>query len=96
MKETLQQTVVAKNLQSAHLPRRGQTRAMVFHVFHKRWFLCGELLQHAGYRSGADTKMLGKGVAGHPFLLRAAQLQYRFQVIVGRFRGARSMYSRVH
>jgi hypothetical protein len=28
--------------------------------------------------------------------LRAAQLQYRFQVIVGRFRGVRPMSSRWH
>jgi hypothetical protein len=28
--------------------------------------------------------------------LRAAQFQYRFQVIVGRFRGVRSMRSRWH
>ena len=96
MEETLQQTVVANNLQSAHLPRCGQTRAVVLHVFHKRWLLCRELLEHSSDGSGTDAKTLSKGVAGHPFLLRAAQLQYRFQVIVGRFRAVRSMHSRWH
>jgi len=94
--ETLQQTVTAKNLQSAHFPRCSQTRAVVLLVFHKRWLLCRELLEHSGYGSGTDTKTLSKGVAGHPFLLGAAQFQYRFQIIVHRFRGARSVNSRWH
>jgi hypothetical protein len=68
MEETLQQTVVAKNLQSAHLPRCSQTRAVVLLVFHKRRLLCRELLEHSGDGSGTDAKMLSKGVAGHPFL----------------------------
>jgi hypothetical protein len=78
MEETLQQTVVTKNLQSARLPRCSQTHAVVLLVFHKRWLLCRELLEHSSDGSGTDTKMPGKGVAGHPFLFGAAQLQYRF------------------
>jgi len=96
VEETLQQTVVANDLQSTHLPRCSQTRAVVLHVSHKRWLLCRELLEHSSHGSSTDTKTLSKGVAGHLFLLRAAQFQYRFQVIVGRFRGVRSMRSRWH
>jgi hypothetical protein len=51
---------------------------MVLHVFHQRWLLCRELLQHSSHRSSTDTEMLSEGVAGHRVLLRAAQLQYRF------------------
>ncbi len=90
VEETLQQTVMAKNLQSAHLPGRSQTHAVVLFVFHKRRLLCRELLQHSSYGSGTDTEMLSEGVAGHPFLFRAAQLQYRFQIVVYRFRGVGS------
>jgi hypothetical protein len=38
--------------------------------------------------------MLSQGVAGHPFPFGAAQLQYRFQIVVYRFRSVRSMSSR--
>ena len=68
MEETLQQTVMAKNLQRAHLPGGRQTHAVVLLVFHKRWLLCRELLQHSGDGSGTDAEMVGEGVAGHPFL----------------------------
>jgi hypothetical protein len=40
--------------------------------------------------------MMGEGVAGYPFLLRAAQLQYRFQIVVHGFRGVPGMRSRCH
>jgi hypothetical protein len=40
--------------------------------------------------------MPGEGVAGHPLLFRAAQLQYGFQIVIYRFRGIRSMNSRWH
>jgi hypothetical protein len=40
--------------------------------------------------------MMSECVAGHPFLFRAAQLQYRFQIVVYRFRGVGSVYSRWH
>ena len=40
MEETLQQAVMAKNLQSTHLPRGSQTHAVVLLVFHKRRLLC--------------------------------------------------------
>ena len=96
MQETLQQAVVAKNLQSAHLPRGRQTHAVVLFVFHKRRLLRGELLQHSGDGSGADAKMPGEGVAGHPFLFGAAQLQDRFQIIVYRFRVVWPVSSRWH
>ena len=69
---------------------------MVLHVFHKRWLLCREFLEHSSHGSGTDSKMLSEGVAGHAFLLRATQLQYRLQIIVGRFRGVRSVFSRRH
>ena len=91
MEETLQQTMVAKNLQSAHLPGRGQTHAVMLFVFHEGRLLRRELLQHSGDGSGADTEMLSEGVAGHPFLFGAAQLQDRFQIVVYRFRGVRSV-----
>jgi hypothetical protein len=35
--------------------------------------------------------MVGEGVAGHTVLFGAAQLQYRFQVVVYRFRRVWSM-----
>jgi hypothetical protein len=38
--------------------------------------------------------MPGEGVAGHSFLFSAAELQYRFQVVVYRFRCVRAGYSR--
>jgi len=96
MEETLKQTMVAKYLQSSHLPGRSQAYAMVLFVLHKRWLLSSELLQHSSHGSSTDTEMMGKSVAGHPFLLRAAQLQYRFQVVIYRFRGIPSMFSRSH
>ena len=96
MEETLQQTVVAKNLQSAHLPGRCQTHTVMLFVFHKGWLLCGELLEHSCHRSSTDTEMLGESVTGHLFLFGAAQFQYRFQIVVYRFRGVRSMMFRCH
>lgn len=96
MEKTLQQTMVAQNLQSAHLPGCCQTYAAMLFVFHKGWLLRGELLEHARHRSSADTEMMSEGVAGHPFLFRAAQFQYRFQIVVYRFRGVRSRLSRWH
>ena len=96
VQETLQQTMVAKNLQSAHLPGCGQTHAVVLFVFHKRRLLRRELLEHSGDGSRTDTEMLRESVAGHPFLFGAAQFQDRFQIIVDRFRVVRSMCSRWH
>jgi len=96
MEETLQQAVMAKNFQSAHLSSRCQTHAAVLFVFHKWWLLCRELLEHTSNRSSTDTEMLGESVTGHLFLFGAAQFQYRFQIIVYRFRGVRSMDSRWH
>ena len=96
MEETLQQTMMAKNLQSSHLPGRRQTHAMMLFVLHKRGLLRSELLQHSSYGSGTDTEMMREGVAGHAFLLRAAQLQYRFEIVVHRFSSVRSMGSRGH
>src|SRR5207245_1881229 len=96
MQETLQQAVMAKNLQSAHLPIRCQTHAVVLFVFHERRLLCRELLQHSSHGGSTDTEMMSEGVAGHAFLSRTAQLQYRFQIVVYRFRGVGSMYSRWH
>ena len=73
MEETLQQTVVAKNLQGSHLAGRRQTHAVVLFVFHERRLLCRELLQHSSYGSGADTEMMGRErcwspvpLPGHP------------------------------
>ncbi len=74
MEEALQQTMVAKNLQSAHLPGRCQTHTVVLFVFHERWLLRGELLEHSRHRSSTDTEMLGESVTGHLFLFGAAQL----------------------
>ncbi len=91
MEETLQQTMVAKNLQSTHLPGRCQTHTVVLFVFHEGRLLCRELLKHSGHRSGTDTKMLGESVTGHLLLFGAAQIQYRFQIVVYRFRGVRSV-----
>src|SRR6202022_3536171 len=85
VEETLQQTVVTENLQSAHLPRGSQTRAVMLLVFHKRWLLRRQLLEHSCDGSGTNAKMLREGVAGHSFLFSAAQLQYRFQIVVYRF-----------
>jgi len=78
MKETLQQTVVTKNLESAHLAGCGQAHAAVLLVLHERWRLRSELLQHSRYGSSTDTKMLRQRIAGNPFLAGATQLQYRF------------------
>jgi len=55
VEETLQQTMVAKDLQSPHLPGRRQTRAVMLFVFHEGGLLCRELLQHSRYGSGTDT-----------------------------------------
>ena len=96
MEEALQQTMVAKNLQSAHLPGRCQPHTVVLFVFHKRRLLCSELLEHSGHGSSTDTKMLGERVTSHPLLFGAAQFQYRFQIVVYGFRGVRSMGSRWH
>ena len=96
MEETLQQTMVAKNLQSSHLPGRRQTHATMLFVLHRGGLLCSELLQHSSYGCSTDTEMMSEGVAGHTFLFRAAQLQYRFQIVVYRFRGVRPMCFRGH
>src|SRR5947209_2671720 len=96
MEEALQQTMMAKNLQSPHLAGRRQTRAVMLFVFHEGWLLCRELLQHSSYGSRADTEMMSHGVAGHPFLFGAAQLQDRFQIVVYGFRGGRYTRSRRH
>ncbi len=66
MEETLQQTVVAKHLHSAHLPSCNQTRAVVLQVLHKWWLLCREHLEHSSDGSSTDTKMLNKGVTISP------------------------------
>src|SRR5271165_3303526 len=89
VQETLQQTMVAKDFQSSHLSGRRQTHAVMLFIFHQGWLLCSELLQHSSYGSGTDIKMTSEGIAGNPSLFRAAQLQYRFQVVVHRFRGVR-------
>ena len=91
MEETLQQTMVAKNLQGAPPAVCGQTRAVVLLISHKRRFLCCKLLEHFSNGSSTDTKMLSKGVAGHPFLFRAAQLEYRFQIVIYRLCRIRSV-----
>ena len=96
MEETLQQTMMAKNLQGSHPPGRRQAHAVMLFVPHKGWLLCSQLLEHSSYGSSTDTEMMREGVAGHPLLFRAAQLQYRFQVVVYRFRAVRSMGSRYH
>ena len=72
VEEALQQAVMAKNLQSAHLPYCRQTHAAVLFVLHKRRLLRRELLEHSSDGSRTDTKMLSKGVAGYPLLFRAA------------------------
>lgn len=96
MEETLQQTMVAKNLQSTHFSGRCQTHAVVLFVSHKRRLLCSEFLQHSRHRRSTDTEVLDESVTGHLFLFGAAQFQYRFQIVVYRFRGVRSMFSRWH
>ena len=96
MEEALQQTMVAKNLQSSHLAGRRQTRAVMLFVFHEGRLLCRELLQHSSYGSRPDTEMMSQGVARHPFLFSAAQLEDGFQIIVYGFRGVRRASSRYH
>jgi hypothetical protein len=96
MEETLQQTVVTENLQSALLPGCSQTRAVVLLVFHKRWLLRRQLLEHSCDGSGTNAKMLSEGVAGHSLLFGPAQLQYRFQIVVYGFRGVSAVDSRYH
>ncbi len=91
MEETLQQTVVAKNLQRAHPPVGGQTRAVMLLIFHKRRLLCRELLEHSSDGGSTDTKVLSKGVAGYQVLRRATKLEYRFQIVVYRFRSVGSV-----
>jgi len=78
VEETFQQTVVSQNLKSAHLPRCSQLHAVVLLIFHKRRLSCRELLEHSSDGSSTDTKMVSKGVTGHPLRFWAAQLQYRF------------------
>ncbi len=58
MEEALQQTVVTKNLQSAHPPHDSQTHTLVLLVFHKRWLLRCELLEHSSNGSSTDAEML--------------------------------------
>ena len=89
-----EKAMVAKDLQSAHLPGRCQMHTVVLFVFHERRLLRSQLLQHSRYRSSTDTQMLGERVTGHLFLFGAAQFQYRFQIVVYRLRGVRSMCSR--
>jgi hypothetical protein len=74
MEETLQQTMVAKNLQSPHLSGRCQAHTVVLFVSHERRLLCSELLQHSRHRSSTDTEMLDESVTGHLFFFGAAQL----------------------
>src|ERR1700676_4866543 len=76
---------MAKGLESSHLPCRRQTRAAVLFVFNEGRPLCRELLKHSRNGSLTHTKMISEGVAGPPFLFRAAQFQYGFQIIVDRF-----------
>jgi len=96
MKKTLQQTVVAKNLQSAHLPGCCQTRTMVLFVFHERRLLRSELLEHSRHGRSSDTEMLGESVTGYPFRFGTTQFQNRLQIVIYRFRGVRSVVSRRH
>ena len=70
MEEALQQTVVAKNLQGAHLPRWRQTHAMMLFVFHERRLLRRQLLQHSRDGSRADAEMLRRGRCWSPAPLR--------------------------
>ena len=44
MEEALQQTMMAKNFQSSHLPGRRQTHAVMLFVLHEGRLLCRELL----------------------------------------------------
>ncbi len=96
MEKTLQQAVMAKNLQSAHPPGCRQTHAAVLFVFHKWRFLGRELLEHSRYGCGTDAEMPGERVAGHAFFFRPGQFQDGFQIIVYRFRSVRPMFSRLH
>lgn len=96
MEEALQQTVVTKDLQSAHLPGCSQTRAVVLFVFHQGRLLGRELLEHSSDGGGTDTKMPGKDVAGGRFLLGAAQLENGLQIIVNRLGVIRARASRWH
>ena len=96
MQVTLQQTVMAKDLQSAHLPGRRQTRSAMFFIFHKRGFLRRQLLKHAGHGSCADSEVLRDRTAGHPVVFRAALFQNGLQIVVDRLRGIGPMCSRYH
>lgn len=96
MEETLQQAVVAKDLQGAPLPGCRQTHAVVLFVSYKRGLLRRELLEHSSNGCGADAKMPRERVAGHPFLFRPGQFQDRFQIVVHGFRVVRPVAFKWH
>lgn len=50
VQESFEQAVVALNLQSPPLTQLCQDDSMVFLVFHKRWPIAGEFLEHSGNR----------------------------------------------
>ena len=81
---------MAQDLRSPPLPHLRQDNAMVLFVFHKRWPLAGEFLQHPGDGSRADIQMTGQGIAGYPLFFRTAQFEDRFEIVVDGFgRGRR-------
>ncbi len=96
VEEALQQTMMAKNLQRAHLSRRRQKHAMMLLVFHKRGLLRRELLKHPGDGCRAHAKMKSQSVAGDTFFFDASDFVDSFEIIVYRFRSVRTVDSRYH
>jgi len=50
VEESFEQAMMALNLESPPLTQFREDDSMVFLVFHKRWPLPGELLEHSGNR----------------------------------------------
>lgn len=78
VKEALQEPMMAKDFQSSPGSRSRQKHPMMLLVFNEGRLPRRELLEHPSHRRRPDTKMLGKRVAGHAFLLRPTQFQDGF------------------
>jgi hypothetical protein len=53
VQESFEQAMMALNLQSPSLTQFSEDDSMVLLVFHKRWPLAGEFLEHSGNRGRA-------------------------------------------
>jgi hypothetical protein len=85
VQEPFQQPMVANDFQSALSSGWRKAHAVVLLVADERGMISRQLLQHPGHGSRANAEPLRQRIAGNTILLRAAQFEDGFEVVVDRF-----------